>query len=94
MRPAAWAWGIVVGVVVCGVALDSLSAQMSFGRLRDAGSEPENWLTYSGSYFSQRYSALSQVTPANVDDLALQWVYQTSVPGPWQATPLVVDGVI
>ena len=52
MRPAAWAWGIVVGVIVCGVALDSLSAQMSFGRLRDAWTEPENWLTYSGSYFS------------------------------------------
>ena len=34
----------------------TLSAQVSFERLRDASAEPENWLTYSGDYFSQRYS--------------------------------------
>ena len=79
---------------MCGVGLDGLSAQVSFERLLEAATEPENWLTYSGSYFSQRYSTLSQVTPANVDNLTLQWVYQTPVVGPWQATPLVVDGVM
>ena len=72
----------------------TLSAQVSFDRIRDASAEPENWLTYSGDYFSQRYSALDQITPANVGDLSLQWVYQTPVAGPWQTTPLVVDGVM
>ena len=67
---------------------------MPFDRLRDAAAEPRNWLTYSGTYFSQRYSELDQVTPENVDDLQLQWVYQTAVAGPWQSTPLVVDGVM
>ena len=72
----------------------TLSAQVSFERLREAADEPENWLTYSGDYFSQRYSELDQITPANVGDLSLQWVYQTPVAGPWQTTPLVVDGVM
>ena len=81
---------------MCGVGLTGLSAQVSFERLRDAATEPHNWLTYSGSYFSQRYSELDQITPDNVDDLALQWVYQSQVGGAarWQSTPLVADGVM
>ena len=82
-----------VFVTLSGLAV-TLSAQVPFERLREAAAEPENWLTYSGDYFSQRYSALDQITPANVGDLSLQWVYQTPVAGPWQTTPLVVDGVM
>ena len=80
---------LLVGFVSAG-----LFAQVGYGRLRDATAEPNNWLTYSGSYFSQRYSTLDQVTLENVNDLEQKWVYQTSVFGPWQATPLVVDGVM
>ncbi|SVC63778.1 uncharacterized protein METZ01_LOCUS316632, partial [marine metagenome] len=63
-------------------------------RLENTANEPQNWLTYSGNYFSQRYSELDQITPANIEDLSLQWVYQTGVFGPWQTTPVVVDGVM
>ena len=69
-------------------------AQVTSQRLVAASSEPQNWLTYSGSYYSQRYSALDQITPANVKNLKLQWVYQSPVAGNWQTTPLVVDGVM
>ena len=84
---------VVLSVFACGIVA-GLSAQVPFERLRDAAADPAQWLTYSGGYFSQRYSRLAQVTPANVDDLRLQWVYQAPVSGPWQATPLVVDGVM
>ena len=102
MAPAAIAPRMLFAMILSGlmfVALfatlsTTLSAQVSFERLRDASAEPENWLTYSGDYFSQRYSELDQITPANVGDLSLQWVYQTPVAGPWQTTPLVVDGVM
>ena len=83
-----------LAVVLCGTVVAGLSAQVPFERLRDAAAEPASWMTYSGGYFSQRYSSLDQVTPANIDDLRLQWVYQTAVAGPWQATPLVADGVM
>src|SRR5206468_6552537 len=43
-----------------------LYAQVSYDRLLRAAAEPQNWLTYSGGYASQRYSSLGQVTPANV----------------------------
>ena len=84
----------LLATLLLGLAPAGLSAQVTADRLQAAADEPRNWLTYSGGYFSQRYSALDQVTPDNVADLALQWVYQAPVIGPWQATPLVVDGVM
>jgi len=77
-----------------GVWSSPAQAQVTTQRLVAASSEPQNWLTYSGGYYSQRYSALDQITPANVKNLKLQWVYQSPVAGNWQTTPLVVDGVM
>ena len=71
-----------------------VQAQVTSQRLAAAASEPQNWLTYSGNYSSTRYSPLDQITPANVKNLKLQWVYQAPVAGNWQTTPLVVDGVM
>ena len=98
MRRKATARGFAAGCLLAAalglLIADGLAAQVPFARLREAASEPHNWLTYSGGYFSQRYSELDQIAPANVGDLELQWVYQTPVFGPWQATPIVVDGVM
>ena len=44
----------------------ALPAQVTFDRILNASREPQNWLTYSGSYFSQRYSLLDQINPDNV----------------------------
>ncbi len=94
MAPGAMAQRTLLALMLSGVLFASLSAQVPFERLREAAGEPQSWLTYSGGYFSQRYSELDQITPDNIEDLALEWVYQTPVAGPWQATPLVVDGVM
>ena len=69
-------------------------AQVSPDRLLRAADEPQNWLTYSGGYASQRHSRLTQVTPANVKNLELKWILPNQVFGAWQSTPLVVDGVM
>ncbi|MYD87284.1 MAG: PQQ-dependent dehydrogenase, methanol/ethanol family [Acidobacteria bacterium] len=82
--------GVLVGLAAAGPS----AQDVSFERLSRAAEAPADWLTYSGTYYSQRYSELDQVTAANVRDLQLQWVYQTPVFGPWQSTPLVVDGVM
>ena len=73
-----------------------LQAQTSvtYDRLLNSAKEPHNWLTYGGDYFSQRYSPLTQITPANVKSLSLAWAYQSPQSGSWQATPLVVDGIM
>ena len=71
-----------------------LHAQVSYDRLLRAASEPRNWLIYSGTYTSQRYSRLDRITPANATRLEHKWVLQNQVFGAWQSNPLVVDGVM
>jgi alcohol dehydrogenase (cytochrome c) len=71
-----------------------LHAQVSQDRILKASAEPQNWLTYGGSYTSQRYSGLTQITPANVTQLEQKWMLQDQVLGAWQSNPLVVDGVM
>jgi alcohol dehydrogenase (cytochrome c) len=69
-------------------------APVTYERLLNAAKEPQNYLTYGGDYFGTRYSTLTQITPANVKNLNLAWVYQAAVTGSWQPTPLVVDGIM
>ena len=64
-------------------------------RLIEAASEPQNWLTYGGTYNAWRYSPLDQIHRENVTDLSTAWVFQTGVvDGGFSTTPLVADGVM
>src|ERR1700676_2810652 len=81
-------------LLLVSLASSALWAQVSFDRILGANKEPQNWLTYSGTTFSQRYSLLSQITPNNVKDLELKWVYQVKSLEKFEATPLVVDGIM
>ena len=76
------------------LAAASLQAQVGFDRILKARAEPQNWLTYSGDVFNQRHSPLTQITPANVKDLELKWVWQTRSLEKFEATALVVGGVL
>ncbi len=71
-----------------------LAAQVSYERILRADADPGNWLTYSGTYNSQRYSRLAQITPANVGRLRPVWTYQVSDLNKFETSPLVVDGII
>jgi alcohol dehydrogenase (cytochrome c) len=75
-------------------ALGTMSAQVTYERLLQAEAEPGNWLTYSGNYAGHRHSPLKQITPANAARLKPAWVYQVPVRHKFEATPLVVDGVM
>jgi len=70
------------------------SAQITFDRIVNANKEPQNWITYSGTPLGQRHSLLTQITPANVKNLELQWIFQAQSLEKFEATPLVVDGVL
>ncbi len=71
-----------------------LNAQVTSDRLVKAADEPQNWLTYNGTYNGQRHSALKQINSANAKNLELKWVFQAQSLGTFQATPLVVDGIM
>ena len=71
-----------------------LDAQVTSDRIVRAADEPQNWLTYSGGYSSQRYSPLKQIDTSTAKNLELKWMVQNQVFGPWETSPLVVDGIM
>jgi len=62
-------------------------------QFREVTSET-NWPTYNGETGGNRYTTLSQITPANVSKLASQWVFSLPNTGRLQVTPVVVDGIM
>ena len=71
------------------------AADVTFDRLLNAPAEPHNWLMYSGTVLGERHSRLTQITPENVKNLEVAWIWQSaSFPEGFQATPLVVDGIL
>jgi alcohol dehydrogenase (cytochrome c) len=73
----------------------SMTGGVSYQRLINSKAEPHNWLMYWGDYHGTHYSALNQITPANVERLKAAWTFPVlggnSV---LEATPIVVDGVM
>jgi quinoprotein glucose dehydrogenase len=69
-----------------------------------------DWPSYGGDNGSSKYSTLDQITAQNVDDLVVAWSWDsvdnetvaaniagtnsTAVPGPYKATPIVVEGIM
>jgi alcohol dehydrogenase (cytochrome c) len=49
-------------------------------------------LRYNRDYSGQRYSPLTQITPANVQHLVPKCIFQTGEVGSFQASPVVRDG--
>src|SRR6185437_15486680 len=67
----------------------------------DVGSEDlltrpvsENWSSYNGDYTGRRFSALREITRANVSQLRAAWVFHPGNSQRLEATPVVVRGVM
>ena len=81
--------GVLATLTVSASAQDITSTDLS-----DGLKNPSRWLTYSGDYTGQRFSPLNQITAANAEQLAAQWTFQTGVNTKFEATPIVIDGVL
>jgi glucose dehydrogenase len=58
-------------------------------------SAQSDWRTYGNDAGHQRFSTLTQITPANVTLLTRAWEFDTKVRGrKWQNTPVVIDGTM
>jgi alcohol dehydrogenase (cytochrome c) len=77
-------------------------SNVTYERILNARSEPQNWLTYYGAYNGQRYSPLDQINTENVKRIGPAWVFQAGTTGiiagastySFEAAPVVVDGVM
>src|SRR5947207_15953587 len=82
--------------VAAGTAI-SLFAQnlpVTYERLSKADREPGNWLMYSNTYNSWRFSRLDQINTQNVSRLHVKWLFQARQEEKLETTPLVVDGIM
>jgi len=84
---------LLIGVAALAIAQPS-QGPVTFERIQNANREPQNWLTYSGNNMGQRYSPLTQITPQNVKNLELAWLWQARSVEKYEATSIVVDGVL
>ena len=82
---------VLLAVTVISVPTQ-LVAQVPYGRLVNARSEPGSWLTYSGDYQGHAYSALDQINTKNIQDLRVAWMYQTGLAHHFETMPLVSTG--
>ncbi len=81
--------------VVVGAAGPSVAQNVPYERILHSQSEPQSWLTYSGSYSSQQFSRLKQITKQNVSQLKVAWIYQPARPvANLESSPIVADGVM
>ena len=72
----------------------SLAAQVTPQQLLKPDATPADWLSYSRDYSNQRFSPLTQVNARTVSNLELKWVWQARSLEKFEATPLVVGGVL
>lgn len=53
-----------------------------------------NWTSYNGDYSGRRYSALHEITKANVSQLRAEWVFHPGNSQRLEVTPVVVRGIM
>ena len=77
-------------ILVLGVLAVSACASNSHKRL----SESKEWPSFGRDYSNQRMSPLTQINVENVKDLTLAWQFKSGVAASFQATPIVVNGIM
>jgi alcohol dehydrogenase (cytochrome c) len=95
--------GIAVGGIITALLSSPLiAADVTFDRLKNAESEPGNWLTHHKTYDAKRFSPLDQINRSNVKNLHVAFAVQLGGTEPGgdkkyareQDTPLVEDGML
>src|SRR5690349_8673030 len=94
--------GELSGKTAGGDTAPPVVADLDYERIRNARSEPHNWITYYGAYDGQRYSPLDQINTENVKRIGPAWIFQAGASGliagastyAFEAAPIVVDGVM
>ena len=92
---------LIVSVFLCPAAVRSQSTTNQPGTPIDVTAQDleaneirNNWLSYHGDLTGRRYSALKEITPDNITQLQLKWVFHSRKVRVLGAPPVVVGGVM
>lgn len=84
-------WAVFVTTrltLLLSLALQSVSVA------RGAGPADADWPLHGRDHANTRFSELAQITTANVGALKPAWTFRTGIDATFQATPIVMDGVM
>lgn len=82
---------ILVGQLFCSCQPKAIteSTETTLTNFTDSN---EEWREYLGGPHRNHYSTLDQITPENVNQLEVAWIYHTMDTGQIQCNPIIVDG--
>ena len=83
--------GGAADVAGAGSAVEPTMGFIDDERIKNAESEPGNWLSFGRTYEEQRFSPLTQINKDTVNDLGLAWYKDMNTNRALEATPIVVD---
>ncbi len=87
-------YSLLIAAILFGVFAGVSRAQLTPAQIAYPERKSQDWVTYSGDYSGRRYSELTQINTMNAAQIAPAWIYQTSVAGKFETTPLVIDGIL
>jgi alcohol dehydrogenase (cytochrome c) len=93
MRVLMIAAGVGLAMVSSFVAAEK-PAPITVDHLAQGTSDPSKWLHYGGNYANWRYSPLTDINRDNVGKLKPAWIFQTGIPGQFETSPVVADGMM
>ncbi len=79
----------LISLILCAVSIGFAQSNQD---LEKAG--PADWLSYSGSFTSQRHSALKQIDTGNVGGMTVKWIYHMPRAEELEGVPVVSNGVM
>ena len=74
--------------------IKDVTGKVDDARLINADKNPGDWLSNGRNYSEDRYSALTQISPDNVQRLGLAWSLNIGTTRGIEATPVVVKGIM
>ena len=83
--------GAAADVASTGSAVEPTMGFIDDERIKNAESEPGNWLSFGRTYEEQRHSPLTQINKETVGQLGLAWYKDMNTNRAQEATPIVVD---
>jgi alcohol dehydrogenase (cytochrome c) len=100
-----WQWGVAlliggvfIALPLCGHTQDGKKTYdlkpVTFERLLKGTDDPSSWLMYGGNYESWRFSPLTDINRQNVKKLRVAWMFQTGIPGQFETSPIIADGIL
>jgi glucose dehydrogenase len=93
MRLAHLVFGIAISTLLAACATQDATTHKITQASQQQG-ENQDWPSFGRDYANQRFSSNAQINRDNVKNLGMAWQYKSGVKAAFQATPIVVDGLM